>query len=1065
VLALLLLHPNEVVSTDRLIDSLWGERPPPTAANMLQGYVSRLRKALEPGHARGEHELLLSQPPGYVLRIPPEAVDAGRFERLAAEGRGVLEEGDARAAAAVLRQALALWRGPALADLAYEPFARPETDRLEDLRLSTLEDRIDAELALGRQAAVVGELQELVAAYPLRERLRGQLMLALYRAGRQAEALAAYRAGRAALRDALGIEPGPELRQLERAILEHAPELRAPAPPRPAGRRRRTLAVAAGVAVATAAATALVLTTQGGTRSEQLVAAPDSDVLLAAGSGRILRAATAPGTFAVRFGAGSLWSISGDGELTRIDPATGRTLASINVGVAPSGLAVGDGSVWVTDANSRTLVRVDAGLDVVAGRIALPRAGTDLTSGVTFAAGSVWVAHGGFNPGAWVDRLDPATGRVVHRFPILGGEATALAYGDGAIWVVSGPSGELRKLDPGTNTIEATVRLHPGLCCVAAGGGYVWAAVNPDGTVWKVGQDGGIVTTIQLPARVAGLVYGDGAVWAIDGDAGTVIRIDPTTDAERRYRLGHRASGVAAGAGLVAVGVEQSAQDVAGAIGARVVQVALKSSTLFWSGAPTDPALWAAFDAPQLDFQYATCAKLFDYPDVGGQAGKRLVPELAAAWPAISDGGRVYTFTIRHGYRFSPPSDAPVTAEAVRHTIERVVSPKFAWFEPTAADIAGAAAYHAGRAAHVSGLTVRGDTLTIRLVRPEPNLPRLLALSPYCVVPATTPVVATGIQTPIPSAGPYYLAVHTDSFAVLARNPGYHGPRPQHLDAIVYRFGVPPARAAVEIARGTLDYALETDPALAPDTAAARAAGPRYRLTPDATASTKYLQLNPARPLFADRRRRLAIEYALDRRALAAIDTARPATRLTSPRLPGYNPAPLYPLDGDDRKARRLLGGRRYHAVFATLSPAFGPQGAELARAVQQQLAAVGITVTIVPLTPRDFDDGGVAAKAARADLVWGGAGSDDGDPVDYLRALSLPPAASAELARIVPLAAAERDGAAAALARRLDREALYAVYEDGAIPELVSPRLGCIVHQPEYPGVDLAALCLKATR
>ena len=195
MLALLLLHANEVVSTDRLIDDLWGDSPPESAANMLQGYVSHLRKTLEPGSHRGEHEVLVSRPPGYVLQVRPDQVDAERFERLTSEGRQLLEDGDARAAADRLRAALALWRGGALDDLAYEEFARADIDRLDELRLQTLEDRIDADLALGRHDRLVGELRELVDRHPLRERLRAQLMAALYRCGRQAEALEVYREG------------------------------------------------------------------------------------------------------------------------------------------------------------------------------------------------------------------------------------------------------------------------------------------------------------------------------------------------------------------------------------------------------------------------------------------------------------------------------------------------------------------------------------------------------------------------------------------------------------------------------------------------------------------------------------------------------------------------------------------------------------------------------------------------------------------------------------------------------------------------------------------------------
>jgi DNA-binding SARP family transcriptional activator len=210
LLALLLLQANQVVSADRLVDELWADAPPPTAAKSLQVHVSRLRKELGDGR-------LLTRPPGYVLYVDPPDLDLARFEQLVGEAR----DAEPASAAQKLHQALALWRGPALADLAYEPFAQTEIARLEEMRLAALEQRIDADLATGRHAELVGELESLVAEHPLRERLRCQLMLALYRSARQAEALEAYRDARRVLSDELGLEPSAELRRLEQAILQH----------------------------------------------------------------------------------------------------------------------------------------------------------------------------------------------------------------------------------------------------------------------------------------------------------------------------------------------------------------------------------------------------------------------------------------------------------------------------------------------------------------------------------------------------------------------------------------------------------------------------------------------------------------------------------------------------------------------------------------------------------------------------------------------------------------------------------------------------------------------------
>lgn len=226
VLAILLLNGNRVVSIDRLADDLYGDAPPATVVTQLQAHISQLRKLLDPDHPAGAPgSLLETREPGYLIRVAPEQVDLHRFERLAEEALRALAAGEAESAATGFRRALDSWRGPALADLADEPFAQPVVARLEELRIAALEHRIEAELALGRHLELVGELQTLVREHPLRERLRGQLMLALYRSGRQTDALAAYHEARRVLVESFGVDPTPALRELERAILRQGPEL------------------------------------------------------------------------------------------------------------------------------------------------------------------------------------------------------------------------------------------------------------------------------------------------------------------------------------------------------------------------------------------------------------------------------------------------------------------------------------------------------------------------------------------------------------------------------------------------------------------------------------------------------------------------------------------------------------------------------------------------------------------------------------------------------------------------------------------------------------------------
>jgi DNA-binding SARP family transcriptional activator len=230
VLALLLLQANRVVSIDRLSGSLYGDETPVTAVTQVHRQVSELRKVLDPS-------VIETRPPGYLLRAEPDSLDLDRFERLTEAAVRALGGDDPGSALTALDEALALWRGPALADLAYEPFLQGAIARLEELRLAALERRAFARLALGRHSESVGELRELADEHPLRERFRELLMLALYGAGRQVEALDVYRATREQLVESFGVEPGPELRRLEEAILRQDPELipervQAPAPRR-----------------------------------------------------------------------------------------------------------------------------------------------------------------------------------------------------------------------------------------------------------------------------------------------------------------------------------------------------------------------------------------------------------------------------------------------------------------------------------------------------------------------------------------------------------------------------------------------------------------------------------------------------------------------------------------------------------------------------------------------------------------------------------------------------------------------------------------------------------------
>jgi DNA-binding SARP family transcriptional activator/ABC-type branched-subunit amino acid transport system substrate-binding protein/DNA-binding beta-propeller fold protein YncE len=548
VLAVLLLHRGEVLSTERLIDELWGESPPPTAAKSVQVYVSQLRKALGDG-------MLETHGRGYLLRTEPGQVDVERFAGLLERGRNQLESGEAREAADTLREALQLWRGPPLSDLAYESFIRSEIARLDELRLAALEERIEAELRLGGQAELVSELESLVRDHPLRERFRGQLMLSLYRAGRQAEALDAYQEGRTFLVEELGLEPGPGLRELERAILNHDPQLEASAraPRHPglrrllSGPRQRVLIVVAGALLLAAAVAVPIWLARDRGATGPVAVAPNSIAVIDPRTNRIVddvAVGNAPSSIAV--GEGAAWVINADDHtISKIDLQNLEVVKTFSTAAEPTDLAVGDGSVWVGDgvpaAASEffgTLVpvalsRIEPGSAVTTERIRLLRGGTGGVHligrwpgerQIAVGADGVWAVDG--NGILW--RLDPGTGRVVASIEAMG--ARSLVADNQGLWVVTEDG--VSRIDPDSNTVAEKVPLATsGLTGVTTGAGAVWVTDPFAGTLWRIDQRPEPVTkSIAVGPGAWSVAFGGGAVWVANTLDGTLLRIDPATN-------------------------------------------------------------------------------------------------------------------------------------------------------------------------------------------------------------------------------------------------------------------------------------------------------------------------------------------------------------------------------------------------------------------------------------------------------------------------------------------------------------------------------------------------------
>jgi DNA-binding SARP family transcriptional activator len=489
LLALLLLHLNEPLSVDSIVDALWGETMPTSATKMVHLYISRLRKALE---REGVANVILTRPGGYVLELEPRALDLKRFEQLVQEARRGLPAQPERAAAG-LREALSLWRGPALADLSREEFAAIESARLEEERLAATEDFVDAELALGRHAELASRLEALVATHPTRERLRGQLILALYRSGRQAEALATYRATRATLVEELGIEPSKTLQELHEAILRqdaalelspspHTSTTPAPAAAVPAsGRRRRTVAVGAALA----GAAALV----------------GSVALVARSSGAKVR--LKPNSVAV------------------LDPASGSILSDIGVGKNPGPIVAGSTGVWVGNRDDRTVVELNAKHRLLVATYGLPHVPTDLAASGRF----VWVSEGYSGTFSRIVDHPPSLSSPVR--PIVGARGLVLLSASPSHLWVGLMDRSLLELDPNSLRVTTSLRgsLLPGTILLV--GGFLWESGKGQHDLFRINLRTGKRDRHVRLGNVTALAAGRGALWVATPDR--VWRIDPAT--------------------------------------------------------------------------------------------------------------------------------------------------------------------------------------------------------------------------------------------------------------------------------------------------------------------------------------------------------------------------------------------------------------------------------------------------------------------------------------------------------------------------------------------------------
>jgi YVTN family beta-propeller protein len=975
VLAMLLLRANQVVSRDRLIDGLWGERPPPTAAHTLDTYIARLRKTLGDGR-------LARRAPGYALQVDVGELDLERFEDLYERGRMQLSEGDAAAAAETLRSALALWRGNALADVIYEPFASVEADRLEERRLSALEDRVDAEMALGAAAELVAELEALVQEHPFRERLLGQLMLALYRSGRQAEALEALRRARHRLAEELGLEPGPELQEMQRKILEHdqslatppvdATEEDRPAPRRPA--RTRAAVGAAVAAVAVSAAIGIVL----GIRDTN--ASRDAE---------------------------------GSNGLIALSTGSGDPSVSVDLDAAPAAVAYLDGAVWLADATVGAVSQIDVETAAVVDRVRVQSGVGALIAG----AGTLWAAN---VPGAEVARVDPATGMVTQTIPLGSARAGALGFGANRLWISDLTDDALIEVEAqsGKPIRAIPLELHP--TALAASGQSIWAADYAAGTIAEVdARSGQTVSMVHVGNGPVAIAVRPDAVWVVNSLDATVSRVDRQTHAViATIPVGSGPSAVAATKGSIWVANEYS-----GTV-SRIDQTTnLVADTSVVGGAPTsltilddevwvgvrsvvqrrggtlvlqhtrpisiDPALHLDVLPPVADD--LTRDGLVTYNHVAGPAGTYLVPNLAVSIPAPTNGGRTYTFRLRPGIRYS--DERLVRAADFRRALERVFAlGSHGKYLFTGIVGANACAPGSGHCDLSRGITTneQARTVTFHLRDPDASFLTNLTVGGLATpAPPGTPMRPARSE-PIPGTGPYMIASVSPAEIRYVRNPFFRewsrAAKPDgNPDEIVMRFDERPEALVAAVEDGRADWTTEAVPASRLSEIA--------RTFPDqlhshANPVVEFFQLNSTVAPFDDVRVRRALNFAFDRGTvvsrLGGEIAATPTCQVLPPGVRGYRrycPYTRSPrADGrwtapDVERAQRLVdaSGTRGTLVAVwgiTDDPTLGPPVTKLMASTLRRLG-YRTRLCLVPSSFTPIPDGCDPARIQLGPAGW----------------------------------------------------------------------------------------------
>jgi YVTN family beta-propeller protein len=781
---------------------------------------------------------------------------------------------------------------------------------------------------------------------------------------------------------------------------------------------------------------------------------------------------------ALTSGAGALWVANlDDKSVTRIDLKSQQAVRAIPTGAAPTGITSTTDAVWITNSEGG-VSKIDPAYDHLTETATRDESFLLFTGAyvrpMLAAFGSIWVA----SPDGFVSRISPVSGRSTGSVS-SGNEPSAIAAGAGSVWVTNRSDGTVTRIDP-TTLVSETIPVGHSPAAIAVNDAGAWVANAGDNTLVHIDPGtNAVVGTTPTGDRPSAVLAAASALWVANAGDGTVMRLDPRSGTvTKSIRVGGTPNALAAAGDHVWVSVAPAPPRPPSAGGVARLIASYDFSSL-------DPALgegggWLLF---------ATCANLVTYPDEPAPEGSRVVPEVAEAVPVPTASGTTYTFKIRPGFHFSPPSGEAITAMTFKSTIERIANPRLK--SPLADQFSGIEGYEryvTGKARRLSGVVARGSTLTIRLSKPDGGFLDELAGGAACAVPRGTPADAIN---KIPSAGPYYIASYTPrEQLVLRRNPNYEGDRPHHLDQIVVTIGVDPARALEQVEAGVADYAFDLPREAAPRlesaygaaSNAAKAGHQQYFISP--ALGWRSLSMNTSRPLFSQLRLRRAVNYAIDRQALVAqgrrfaevnpFNAGTPTDDYIPSSTTGARDSELYPVDGPDlRRAKRIAGHVDATAIMYT--PNLSPWREE-AQIIRRNLKPLGIDVQV-----KEFPIGEYFTRVGRRgepfDLAVSGWSLPSPDPATALEIFDgntigpkgnfnfsyfSDPAFDRKVKAAAKLSGAERYRVFNQLALDLKRDAVpAAAIATTASRDFFSARMGCQVYQPVH-GMDIAALCVR---